>query len=167
SKEAQAFHLGEVNPEASLIPLEATDRGITALRPAIVRRFRSGDIRCLVSVLLLTEGFDAPEVDCLFLARPTYSTLLFSQMIGRGMRGPAMGGTERCILVNFVDDFVQIHQDRHQMLLSSHGLKTGLDVLDMDARDMDESEIQRVIEEQNRPSLKSRAGRLLLGEWFS
>jgi hypothetical protein len=35
---------------------------------------------------LLTEGFDQPRVDCIIMARPTRSKLLYAQMIGRGTR---------------------------------------------------------------------------------
>ena len=48
--------------------------------------FREGRVAVLVNVALLTEGFDVPEVDAVFLTRPTRSRLLLTQMIGRGAR---------------------------------------------------------------------------------
>lgn len=47
---------------------------------------RSGNVRWLVSVGVLTTGYDDPAVDCLVIARPTKSTVLHVQIIGRGMR---------------------------------------------------------------------------------
>lgn len=38
------------------------------------------------------------------IARPTQSIVLYSQMIGRGLRGPAIGGTEKCTLINVRDN---------------------------------------------------------------
>ena len=57
----------------------------------------------LISVIKLTEGFDAPNIQTVFITRPTRSEVLLRQMVGRGLRGPAAGGTEECFLVTFVD----------------------------------------------------------------
>ena len=35
---------------------------------------------------VLTEGFDEPRIDCILMARPTRSRLLYAQMVGRGTR---------------------------------------------------------------------------------
>ena len=42
-------------------------------------------------------GFEAPKVDCVFLAKPTISVVLYSQMIRRGLRGPAIGGKNHAL----------------------------------------------------------------------
>ncbi len=70
-----------------------------------IRRFRSGDLRTLVNVEVLTTGFDAPKVDTIVMCRPTLSRVLYEQMIGRGMRGPQMGGTDWCEIVDFTTNF--------------------------------------------------------------
>jgi superfamily II DNA or RNA helicase len=51
-----------------------------------IKAFRSGRVTVLVTVGMLTEGFDVPEIDSIFLARPTASLTLLAQMIGRGAR---------------------------------------------------------------------------------
>lgn len=43
-------------------------------------------LRWLVNVNVLTTGFDAPNVDCVAIARPTASASLYYQMVGRGFR---------------------------------------------------------------------------------
>jgi DNA repair protein RadD len=48
--------------------------------------FKSGDLRVLVNVGVLAIGFDAPNVDCAVLARPTLSPAMYVQMIGRALR---------------------------------------------------------------------------------
>ncbi len=48
-----------------------------------------------------TEGARA-----LVIARPTTSPVLYEQMIGRGMRGPRFGGTDRCLVID-VEDNIQ------------------------------------------------------------
>jgi len=59
----------------------------------------------LINVEKLTEGYDCPDIQTVFLARPTHSEILFSQMVGRGLRGPKSKppGTEKCYLVSFMD----------------------------------------------------------------
>ena len=48
--------------------------------------FRQGRTSTLTNCGVLTEGFDEPSVDCVIMARPTRSRLLYAQMIGRGTR---------------------------------------------------------------------------------
>jgi len=55
-------------------------------RDAILRRFKAGDLKYLANVNVLTTGFDAPNIDCVVLLRPTNSPGLFYQCSGRGFR---------------------------------------------------------------------------------
>jgi hypothetical protein len=54
----------------------------------------------LINVDMLTEGFDDPKIQTVVLARLTLSTNRFWQMIGRGTRGPACGGTHDCYVID-------------------------------------------------------------------
>ena len=78
----------------------ATRRGT---RRALIEDFGAGRIRVLCNCEVLTAGFDAPLVTHVVVARPTVSVVLYQQMIGRGLRGPKFGGTERCVIVNCID----------------------------------------------------------------
>lgn len=55
-------------------------------RDRIIYDFKSQKINAICNVNVLTEGFDAPHIDCIVLLRPTLSAGLFSQMVGRGLR---------------------------------------------------------------------------------
>jgi DNA repair protein RadD len=55
-------------------------------REQILHDFKSGRIKCVVNVGVLTTGFDFPALDCIILARPTKSVALYYQMVGRGIR---------------------------------------------------------------------------------
>ena len=55
-------------------------------RDKMIRDFREGKLQAVCNVNVLTEGFDAPRIDCIVLLRPTLSAGLFSQMVGRGLR---------------------------------------------------------------------------------
>lgn len=70
--------------------------------------FRAQTIEVLCNYEVLATGFDAPLVDCVFIARPTASVVLYSQMIGRGLRGPAIGGKDECRIVNVRDNFMNL-----------------------------------------------------------
>lgn len=75
------------------------------LRRKWIEDFRKKRLRGLVNVGVLTTGFDAPCVERIIMARPTMSSVLFHQMIGRGLRGPKFGGTERCEIIDIVDTY--------------------------------------------------------------
>jgi len=55
-------------------------------REKILADFKSGAIRCVVNVGVLTTGFDFPGLECMLLARSTMSLALYYQMVGRVMR---------------------------------------------------------------------------------
>jgi superfamily II DNA or RNA helicase len=71
----------------------------------VVERFKRKELDVLVNVNILTEGFDDPSIHTVFLARPTMSTILMMQMVGRALRGPKMGGTKTANIVSFIDDW--------------------------------------------------------------
>ena len=73
-------------------------------RRDILGKFKSGEVRVVTNYGVLTTGFDAPKIDAVVIARPTTSVVLYSQMIGRGLRGSRSGGTERCTLVDVIDN---------------------------------------------------------------
>lgn len=55
-------------------------------RKPMYDRFREGQTDVLVNVGVLTEGADFPMCDCVVLARPTRSRILYAQMVGRALR---------------------------------------------------------------------------------
>lgn len=57
-----------------------------ALRRKIVREFETGELMVLVNVDLFGEGFDVPAVECVIMARPTWSFTIYSQQAGRAVR---------------------------------------------------------------------------------
>jgi DNA repair protein RadD len=67
-------------------------------REEILRGFKSGDIRVVTNVGVLTTGFDFPELDCIILARPTQSVALYYQMLGRGIR--IAPGKQKCFVID-------------------------------------------------------------------
>jgi superfamily II DNA or RNA helicase len=67
----------------------------------ILHRFKTGETKVLVNVGVLTEGFDEPSVEAIILARPTRSSLLYTQIVGRGTR--LFEGKQHCIIIDIAD----------------------------------------------------------------
>ena len=69
-------------------------------RRALLHRFHTGETRVITNCGVLTEGYDEPSVDCIIVARPTQSTPLFTQMVGRGTR--LYPGKTDCVVIDVV-----------------------------------------------------------------
>lgn len=71
-------------------------------REKAISDFKNPDspIKIIINYEILTTGFDSTNIRCVFITRPTKSVILYSQMIGRGLRGPKMGGNAECLLID-------------------------------------------------------------------
>ena len=67
-----------------------TDQDGDETREAVFARLESGATKVVCNVFLAAYGVDLPAVECIVLARPTRSLVMYLQMVGRGMR-PAPG----------------------------------------------------------------------------
>lgn len=70
-----------------------------------IEKYRNKQLDVLINVNILTEGIDLPKTQSVFLARPTVSTILMTQMVGRALRGTSAGGTDKAYIVSFVDNW--------------------------------------------------------------
>jgi len=61
--------------------------------------FERGDVRHMVNVMMLHEGYDYPAIDAIVLMRPTRSPTLYVQCVGRGLR-PAPGKSD-CLVLDY------------------------------------------------------------------
>jgi len=73
-------------------------------RARYIAEYKDGKVQLLINYGVLTTGFDAPNTDTVFITRPTASVVLYSQMIGRAIRGPKNGGNERARVIDVVDN---------------------------------------------------------------
>ena len=67
-------------------------------RDDILAALAAGALEVVTNCMVLTEGFDLPDVGCIVLARPTRSMSLYRQMVGRGLR-PAPG-KDHCLILD-------------------------------------------------------------------
>ena len=70
-------------------------------RSQVFADFKNGVVKVVVNVGVLTEGFDEPSVEAIMLARPTRSSLLYTQIVGRGTR--LFEGKDNCIIIDIAD----------------------------------------------------------------
>ena len=76
-----------------------------AVRSRVIEEFRrdTSEVRILCNFGVLTTGFDAPQTSAALIARPTKSLVLYSQMVGRAIRGQKVGGNLTAEIVTVVD----------------------------------------------------------------
>ncbi|KAI9202072.1 P-loop containing nucleoside triphosphate hydrolase protein [Polychytrium aggregatum] len=73
----------------------------SAERSGALKRFRDGQTPVLINCGIVSEGTDIPNIDCIMMARPTRSTPLLIQMLGRGMR--LHPDKHDCLVFDFLD----------------------------------------------------------------
>ena len=97
---------------SAMLTLEGIDNSLVvgemspADRKEAIDRFkdRGSKTNIIINYEVLTTGFDSKNIRCVFITRPTKSVVLYSQMLGRGLRGPMMGGNKECILIDIDDN---------------------------------------------------------------
>ncbi len=77
----------------------------TSERNEQLAKFADGDTKVLCACDLLNEGWDCPQTEVLFMARPTMSKVLYTQQLGRGMRNSE--GKDHLMVFDFVDNASQ------------------------------------------------------------
>ncbi len=81
-----------------------------------LEKFKNGEVEVLLNIKMLTEGVDVPDVKTVFITRDTNSTILFTQMVGRALRGEKAGGNKTTAnIVLFSDNWsrhIQFASDR-------------------------------------------------------
>ena len=74
--------------------------GMSQDRAEVLDDFQRGEYNVLCNSMLLTEGWDCPDVDCIVCLRPTKSRGLYTQMVGRGTR--LAEGKDKLLLLDFL-----------------------------------------------------------------
>ena len=82
-------------------------------RVEVLRDFAAGKYNVLCNSMLLTEGWDCPDVDCVVVLRPTKVRSLYCQMVGRGTR--LAPGKDHLLLLDFL-----WHTERHELCHPAH-----------------------------------------------
>lgn len=88
----------------------------TKSRSEIIDNFKDGKLNVLLNYGVLTTGFDAPKTNVCIIARPISSIVMYSQMVGRILRGPKNQGNKENKLYTIKDNFN--HGDYDEMFNS-------------------------------------------------
>lgn len=75
-----------------------TDADDEEIRDEVIARLEAGSTSVVINCFLIAYGVDIPCVECIVLARPTRSLVMFLQMVGRGLR--ASPGKQHCIIID-------------------------------------------------------------------
>ncbi|WP_352402952.1 DEAD/DEAH box helicase [Pyramidobacter sp.] len=94
-----AFHMRDELRQAGIPTATVVGDTPAAERAEILENFKSGQLKALTNVDVLTTGFDYPGIDLLAMCRPTLSPGLYVQMAGRGMR--VAEGKADCLVLDF------------------------------------------------------------------
>lgn len=85
--------------------------------------FLSGKIRAIISNGVLTTGFDSPWIDLIVMLRPTSSTVLWVQMLGRGTR--PFEGKNNCLVLDFAGNTARLGPINDPVIPRKKGEKVG------------------------------------------
>jgi len=88
-----------------------------------IKAFKAGAVRCVVNNNVLTTGFNYPAIDMIVMLRPTMSTVLWVQMLGRGTR--PWEGKEDCLVLDFARNSLRLGPINDPVIPRKKGEGTG------------------------------------------
>lgn len=111
-------------------------------RDDAIRDWKAGKYRAAVNNNILTTGIDFPAIDCILMLRPTASTILWIQMLGRGTRcvyAPGYnlaifeermhaifeGGKRNCLVLDYSRNIVRLGPINDPVIPRKKGEKGG------------------------------------------
>lgn len=98
-----ADHISEMLDSMGETCLPVHSKMDSRIRDENIKKFQRGEVRMIVNNNILTTGFDSPWIDCIVCLRPTASSVLWVQMLGRGTR-PFSTPTyvkQNCLVLDF------------------------------------------------------------------
>lgn len=96
-----------------------------AQRDQAILDFKAGKYRAAVNNNVLTTGFDFPGIDLIVVLRPTASTVLWVQMLGRGTRPSTATGKENCLVLDFAGNTRRLGPINDPVIPRKKGSKAG------------------------------------------
>ena len=77
-----------------------------SIRSGLLEEFKNGDLELMINYGVLSTGVDIPKLEAVVIARPITSIVLFSQIIGRALRGINNGGREKNTILSLQDNVI-------------------------------------------------------------
>lgn len=129
-------------------------------RKSTFEDFKSNKFRVLVNVNICSIGLDIPSVDCIVLARPTKSKMLYVQQLGRGLRLSPKTEKKNCIVIDIVDNVNKFNLVNCKSIFDVEDGETILEAKQRKQYEKEENE--KLLEEQR--SIEEEQERLRLEE---
>lgn len=100
-------------------------------RRGAATRFKSGETKVLVNCAVYVYGYDEPAIEVIIMAKPSKSSVYFTQAVGRGLRPSPETGKTHCLIIDLVDN-----AEKHSVLTipSLFGLPANLDLKGKEVR---------------------------------
>lgn len=117
-------------------------------RKQVFEDFKSNKFKVLVNVNICSIGLDIPSVDCIILARPTKSKMLYVQQLGRGLRLSPETNKENCVVIDIVDNVNKFSLVNCKSIFDVNDGETPLEA--KIRKQYEQEEKERLIEEQQR-----------------
>ncbi|MEI2491754.1 helicase-related protein, partial [Acinetobacter baumannii] len=86
SRRDEAYELAEKLTNCGIPSVGLTGKDNINVRSTTIDRLKNGEINYIITVDLFNEGIDIPEVNQVVMLRPTESSIIFIQQLGRGLR---------------------------------------------------------------------------------
>lgn len=137
---AECFRINGISAKSIDSTVDADERKQT------LEDFKNGKFKVLVNVAILTTGFDYEPLECIVMARPTKSKILYTQCIGRGLR--IAEGKKDCLILDIVDNVKQFNLLSCKSIFDIEDGETILEAKIRKKYEMEEKE--RLLEEQKR-----------------
>lgn len=103
-----AEHIAEMLRNFGIPAASVHSKMATEERDRRIRDYRKGALRCVVTNNVLTTGFDHPPIDLILMLRPTLSTGLWVQMMGRGTRPSPETMKKDCLCLDFAGNTARL-----------------------------------------------------------
>lgn len=94
-------------------------------RDKIIAAFRAGRLRAIANNNVLTTGFNHPPIDLIGMLRPTMSTVLWVQMLGRGTRPSPGTNKQNCLVLDFARNTQRLGPINDPIIPRKKGEKVG------------------------------------------
>jgi ATP-dependent helicase IRC3 len=96
---AMGYRLAEFMTEKGVRAAALDGSTPLPVQRSIVAEFERGNVQVLINCDLFVEGADIPSINCVVMAKPTKSRIVYCQAVGRGTRlSPATGKTDLLVL---------------------------------------------------------------------
>lgn len=118
-----ACHIADMLNDMGIPTVAIHSKMGDAQRDQVILDFKAGKYRAAVNNNVLTTGFDFPGIDLIVVLRPTTSTVLWVQMLGRGTR--PMEGKENCLVLDFAGNTRRLGPINDPVIPRKKGSKAG------------------------------------------